>query len=198
MLLAALMAMAVSASGTDGATPTAASGTLEMFKALCVTSEARGEETIRRADALKWFTPPPEAMANLPPMIKLMTNLQVRMVRQADNSGFVLMTGNGVDLLSTGKPPPNATCMVMGINPGDADRAIKPQTSAWLGAQPVLGAGSMQVYAFTEANGARAFMTSADDREAREAFESGKLKIVALDVQPMESLLIYIVPTQAN
>jgi hypothetical protein len=198
MLIAALMAMAIDAPAAGGGDSPAASGTLEMFKALCVSSEARSEETIRQADALKWFAPTPEAMANLPPMIKLMTNLQVRMVRQADNSGFVLMTGNGVDLLSTGKPPPNATCMVMGINPGDADRAIKPQTSAWLGAQPVLGAGSMQVYAFTEANGARAFMTSVEDREAREAFDSGKLKIVALDVEPTESLLIYIVPTQAK
>jgi hypothetical protein len=198
MLLAALMAMSVDASAAEGAAGPAAPGTLEMFKALCIANEGRGADAIRRADAMKWSAPPTTAMTNLPPMIQQMQNLQVRMLRQPDNSGYVLMTATGADILSSGHPAPNAACMVMGIKPGAADQGIKADTAAWMGAQPVVVGQAMSIYAYTEKNGARSYMTKDQDSEVRQAFGSGKLKIVALDVESGANLMIYIVPTQAN
>jgi hypothetical protein len=199
MLLAAVMALAMEAPAAGAAGSRPAPGTLEMFRSLCVANESQMGEAIRRADAMRWIAPPKEAMDGVPPMMKQMHNLQVRMFRQSDGGGYVLMTGNDVDLLNSGHPPPNASCIVMGINRGAADTAIKTDTSAWMGAQPIAAGGSMFIYAYTEKNGARTYLSDAQERETREAFDGGKLKVVALDAEPTASLLLYIVPTpQAN
>jgi hypothetical protein len=197
MLLAALMAMAIDVPTSDGAAGPALSGTLETFKTLCIASRAKGDAALKSADARGWAPPPPAMLANMPPTMKEMKNVQLR-VSAAGNVTYVLITGSDVDITNSGHPPPNDTCMVMGINVGTADSNLKADVATWMGGEPSATSGPLTIYGFTENAGARTILKYTQDKEAQQAFDKGQLYVVGLASQDPVNLIIYVVPTQAK
>jgi hypothetical protein len=199
MLLAAFMAMAMQAPAAGGAaTPAASSGTLETFKSLCVANKSDIGQAVRQAEARNWSAPPDGAMGNFPPGLSQMKNVQVRMLRTPQNTGYFLLTGNDADFLGTGHPGHNAACILVGANLGAVDDTATADMKRWMGEEGGFADGSSLVYAYTEKDGRRTYISKDQDKEAKEAFDSGKLNIVALVSQGPVKLMIYIVPTQAN
>jgi hypothetical protein len=198
MLLAALMAMAMQAPAAGGAAATAAPGTLEIFKSLCIATEGKGDDAIRRADALNWAAPPRDKWPPIPAALSTMQNIQVRIERPAaeGGAGYALLTGNGADILKTGTAPANAMCFIMGRGVGPADRNLKADVQAWMGNQTPVPGGTTLIYAYTEKNAVRTFLTK--DDEVRAALSKGNLKVVAFESDGSTTIMMYIVPTQAN
>ena len=198
MILAALMAMAMQAPAAGAAAAgSAATGTLPTFKSLCVSGRANGDTAIKGAEALGWSTPPDAMMSNMPGALKDMKNVKVRMSPPATGV-YLVITGSDADVLSTGQPAHNATCMVMGVNVGAADGTLKADTISWMGAEPSGEQGPLTVYGYTETSGSRTILKQAQDQEAKAAFTSGKLHLVLLASQGAVNMMIYVVPTQAN
>jgi hypothetical protein len=198
MLLAALMAMAMQGPTAGAAAQgSALSGTLDTFKALCLASRAKGDAAVKSAEALGWTSPPSAMMANMPPTMKDMKNVQLRMSAPGKGS-YVLITGNDADITNSGHPPSNDTCMVMGVNVGAADSTLKADVAKWMGGEPSATSGPLTIYGYTESAGARTILNYAQDKEAQQAFDKGQLYVVGLASQDPVNLIIYVVPTQAK
>jgi hypothetical protein len=197
MLLAALMAMAMQAQPAGGATGTAAPGTMAMFRKLC--GDDAGVNAIRTADAMGWKPPPSNFLDGAPEPIKQGRNIQGRLSSaDIETSEFFVMTADGISALGVG-PTVDRICLIGGNKLGAVDQNLKRDIAQWLGAQqPSTTSADGDIYIFTDKSGSRKIFHEEDRGDAQAALKSGEAKTVIVGATGGVSLVLYMVPTQAN
>jgi hypothetical protein len=196
MLLAALMALAISAPGDDGTAGAAASASngldfVGQFKSLCWSHIADPSGALAQADAEGWGPAPAGLAEQLAHEDKNMLDAQVRM-NQTPRGVLLLLTAKAV--FETKPAAHGRACTI--IAPGGAVDVNQARADlvAWLQHEPDVRTESNGVnFAFSDGPHGREFLSTAEPEQSP-AWRAGTARIISLQSNPSVSLIGLMVP----
>jgi len=193
MLLAALMALAISAPGDDGAAGAAAPAPdfVGQFKHLCWGHVADPSGALAQAEAEGWGAAPAGLAEQLAHEDKNLQDAQVRM-NQTPRGVLLLLTAKAV--FETKPVAHGKACTI--VAPGgevDAQQA-RAELVAWLQHEPDPRADADGVnFAFSDGPHGREFLSTAAPEQSP-AWRAGTARIISLQSNPSVSLIGLMVP----